>query len=191
MEGKFMCQSTRAQQALRYFAQHKTWMEDRIESGIEANRKGDALITITDKNGCAIKNAGVHLNQTEHEFRFGANLFMLDELETEEKKEAYKKHFAETFNMATLPFYWNTLEPEKGETRYEKDSVKIYADLPPIYVLNFAKSTALSLVNTLWLTNLCSLNGSLHLVLIKLKLSLKDDIKKLQNAIKTKFEPLK
>lgn len=28
--------------------------------------------------------------------------------------------------MATLPFYWNDLEPEKGKQRYEKDSPKIY-----------------------------------------------------------------
>lgn len=113
--------------------------QERIENGIEANRKGDALITITDENGCAIKNARVHLNQTEHEFRFGANLFMLDELETEEKNEAYKKHFAETFNMATLPFYWNTLEPQKGETRYEKDSVKIYRRPSPDLCIEFCE----------------------------------------------------
>ena len=52
--------------------------------------------------------------------------FMLDELETEEKNKKYKKCFAELFNMATLPFYWRDLEPEKDKQRYDKDSPKIY-----------------------------------------------------------------
>lgn len=51
---------------------------------------------------------------------------MLDELETEEKNELYKKYFADVFNMATLPFYWDATEPEKGKTRYDKDSPKVY-----------------------------------------------------------------
>ena len=34
--------------------------------------------------------------------------------------------FYRYFNLATVPFYWNTLEPEYGKPRYAKDSVKIY-----------------------------------------------------------------
>ena len=56
---------------------------------------------------------------------------MLDEFETEEKNEKYKKHFADVFNMATLPFYWDATEPEKEKTRYDKDSKKLYRR-PPI-----------------------------------------------------------
>ena len=62
----------------------------------------------------------IKAKQKSHEFRFGANLFMLDELETEEKNEKYKKHFADVFNMATLPFYWDATEPEKEKTRNTK-----------------------------------------------------------------------
>jgi GH35 family endo-1,4-beta-xylanase len=51
---------------------------------------------------------------------------MLDQLETEEKNKKYKEHFKNLFNIATLPFYWNTLEPERGKTRYTKDSEYIY-----------------------------------------------------------------
>ena len=35
-----MNNTPRAQAALRFFKKHDAWMEDRIESGIEANRKG-------------------------------------------------------------------------------------------------------------------------------------------------------
>lgn len=51
---------------------------------------------------------------------------MIDEFESAEKNELYKKYFADAFNMATLPFYWDALGPERGKTRYAKDSEKVY-----------------------------------------------------------------
>lgn len=111
---------------LELFEEQKEFMEEKINSGIELYRKGYADITVKDNDGNIVPGAKIKLTQKSHEFKFGANLFMLDELETEEKNEAYKKHFADTFNMATLPFYWDATEPEKGKTRYDKDSEKIY-----------------------------------------------------------------
>lgn len=111
---------------LELFEQQKDFLEQKINAGIEQNRKGYANITIKDSNGNVIPNAKVKVSQKNHEFRFGANIFMLDELETPEKNEAYKKHFADVFNMATLPFYWDATEPKKGCTRYDKDSEKLY-----------------------------------------------------------------
>lgn len=116
---------------LYLFEEQKDYMDERVSTGIEKYRKGDAKLVITDKNGKAITNAKVKVTQKSHEFRFGANIFMLDQLETEEKNEAYKKAFVDVFNMATLPFYWSTLEPEPGKTRYAKDSMPIYRR-PPI-----------------------------------------------------------
>ena len=68
-------------------------MEERINSGIEQYRKGYANILVKDNEGNPIPNVKITVNQKSHEFKFGANLFMLDELETEEKNEAYKKYF--------------------------------------------------------------------------------------------------
>ena len=116
---------------LELFEEQSEYMNDRVNSGIEAYRKGYAEITVKDENGNVIPDAKIKAVQKSHEFKFGANLFMLDELETEEKNEAYKKYFADTFNMATLPFYWDATEPEKGHTRYDKNSVKLYRR-PPI-----------------------------------------------------------
>ena len=110
--------------------QKETW-QHRSADGIERYRKGSAGITLTDKMGAPIANARVRVKQTSHEFRFGANLFMLDELETEEKNQAYKAAFCDVFNMATLPFYWDATEPEQGKTRYAKDSLPMYRR-PPI-----------------------------------------------------------
>ncbi|MBQ3124563.1 MAG: endo-1,4-beta-xylanase [Clostridia bacterium] len=113
------------------FEEQREFWEDRVNHGIEQYRKGYAGITVKDKDGQVIPDAKIKLTQKTHEFKFGANLFMLDELETDEKNEKYKKYFADTFNMATLPFYWDATEPEKGKTRYEKDSVPMYRR-PPI-----------------------------------------------------------
>jgi len=111
---------------LDLFEEQKALVNEKVTHGIEAYRKGNGNITVVDRNGKPIQDARIKLIQKNHEFRFGANLFMLDELETEEKNVKYKKYFSELFNMATLPFYWDTLEPERGKPRYSKDSVKIY-----------------------------------------------------------------
>ena len=118
--------SKERRKVLELFEMQKELSQKRVAEGIEANRKGDARITILDEQGKPVPNARVKVVQKNHEFRFGANLFLLDELETEEKNETYKKIFADTFNMATLPFYWNATEPTKGKLRYEKGSEKLY-----------------------------------------------------------------
>lgn len=116
---------------LELFEKNKEYMEERVNNGIEQNRKGYAEICVKDKDGNEISGVKISVKQKSHEFKFGANLFMLDEFENEEKNELYKKYFSETFNMATLPFYWDSTEPEKGKTRYAKDSCKLYRR-PPI-----------------------------------------------------------
>ena len=116
---------------LELFEKQKEFMDDHVSSGIERYRKGDAGIIVKYKDGNPISGAKLKISQKSHEFKFGANLFMLDELETKEKNKAYKEYFADVFNMATLPFYWDSTEPEKGKTRYAKDSVPLYRR-PPI-----------------------------------------------------------
>ena len=58
---------------------------EKLIDGIEKYRKANATITVTNKYGTPVKNAEIIVNQIKHEFKYGANLFMLDELETEER----------------------------------------------------------------------------------------------------------
>lgn len=111
---------------LDLFEEQKDFLDEVVNRGIEQNRKGYAVITVTDGAGNAIEGAVINVSQRTHEFKFGANIFMLDELETDQKNAAYKKYFTDVFNMATLPFYWDSTEPEKGRTRYESDSAPLY-----------------------------------------------------------------
>ncbi|MBO5357198.1 MAG: endo-1,4-beta-xylanase [Clostridia bacterium] len=111
---------------LKYFEGNKDFFENTVNTNIEKYRKGDMSICLIDETGNKVSNAQIKVKQKKHEFKFGANLFMLDELETEEKNSIYKETFKKIFNMATLPFYWTSIEPEKGKLRYDKNSEKYY-----------------------------------------------------------------
>lgn len=121
------------------FVAEKEYMEYRIAQGIENNRKDFAVLHIQDKQGKPITRAQVKISQTAHQFKFGANLFLLDEMESDEKNTAYRDIFHQAFNHATLPFYWNGLEPEQGKPRFEKSSPKIYRRPPPDLCLEYCE----------------------------------------------------
>ena len=74
---------TRRDIALKYFEGHKEYTDARVKAGIEQHRKGNVTLSIKDSGGNALKGAKVFVNHKKHEFRFGANIFMLDELPTE------------------------------------------------------------------------------------------------------------
>lgn len=118
---------SRSDTALRFYREMSEASRLREASSIELNRKGDAHITVDAPEGSEIT---LEIEQTNHEFRFGGNLLMLDEFETAEKNAIYREKFAELFNLGTVPFYWDALEPEKGKPRYAADSYKIYRRPP-------------------------------------------------------------
>lgn len=108
------------------FRKYDDMVKDRVEHGIELYRKGWMELSVVDSEGKPVQGAKISVNQKDHAFKYGANLFMLDEMENAEKNQLYREQFRQCLNMATLPFYWCDLEPEKGKTRYHKDAPKIY-----------------------------------------------------------------
>ena len=128
---------------LELFEQQKAYTEKKVQDGIEAYRKTGAVITLKDKKGNPVKNAAITVKQKSHAFQYGANLFMLDELETKEKNDLYKKHMRSFGNMATLPFYWDATEPEQGKTRYGKDSEKLYRRPPIDLCIEFCQANGI------------------------------------------------
>ncbi|MBQ3079019.1 MAG: endo-1,4-beta-xylanase [Clostridia bacterium] len=115
-----------SKQIMELFEQQRAQTDAYVREGIEKNRKGELRIRVTDANGQAVPGAQIHVRQLTHAFRYGCNLFMLDELETDEKNAKYREIMRTFGNMYTLPFYWDATEPERGKTRYHKDSVKVY-----------------------------------------------------------------
>lgn len=128
---------------LELFEKNRSYMETRIASGIEQNRKGGATLILKNELGEPVVNAKIFIKQKKHEFKYGANLFMLDEMETKEKNDLYKQYMASFGNMATLPFYWNTLEPKQGKTRYGKESERIYRRPPIDLCMEFCEANGI------------------------------------------------
>ncbi len=114
------------QKWLRFAEEHRDLMEGRVQRDIETYRKGNCRLRITDKGGKPLAGKQVQVTQRTHDFGVGANIFMLDEFPEEEHNALYREAFKEYFNLATVPFYWDTLEPEQGKPRYDKDSPKVY-----------------------------------------------------------------
>ncbi len=106
-------------------------VKEKIRRGIEENRMGGLSLTVRRADGTPLSGASVKLTQTRHAFRFGANLFLLGEMETEEKNAAFRENFKEIFNLGVVPIYWDALEPVRGKPRFSLDSERIYRR-PPV-----------------------------------------------------------
>jgi len=114
-------------------------IEDKILAEAEANikkyRKGDAIVQLVDAQGNSVPNASISVKQISHDFLFGCNVTIITgelggvnpirhyggkhRFKTEEQVKEYKKRFAELFNCATVPFYWASLESERGRPKYQ------------------------------------------------------------------------
>lgn len=82
---------------------------------IEAIRKAPVQITILDSKGNVVTGAVVKVEQQRHAFLFGCNVFPLFNFQGKQR-EMYATQFSALFNYATLPFYWGSYEPQKGNT---------------------------------------------------------------------------
>lgn len=134
---------SRRTDVMKNFYKYREYMNDRASKGIEQNRKDFVTVTVLDKDKNPISNAKITANQKTHSFKYGANIFMLDQLETQEKNNAYKSYFKDAFNMATLPFYWNDLEPERGKPRYDKNSPFVYRRPSTDLCMDFCKTNGI------------------------------------------------
>ncbi len=122
---------------MRHSVEHRELLEKRAAETIERYRKGSARVKFTDKNGKPIRDVKAKITQVTHDFKYGANIFMLDEFTTAENNLKYRENFKKYFNLATIPFYWDALEPEEGNLRYCKDSKKIYRRPAPDLCLEY------------------------------------------------------
>jgi len=123
---------------------HDPAVAERIEHNIEKYRKGDATIEVVDAAGKPVRGVTVVVRQQSHEFLFGCNLFVLDQLETPELNAKYAAAFTNLFNCATVPFYWRDLEPEQGKPRFAEDSPRIWRRPPPDRLVKWCKANGIT-----------------------------------------------
>ena len=86
---------------------------------IQKHRTGDVVVTVTDSAGNPIADTEVTVQQTNHAFLFGCNIFMLGRYEEDEKNRTYEERFTALLNYATLPFYWGRFEREPDKPDYQ------------------------------------------------------------------------
>ncbi len=116
----------------------------RIRADTERHRKGFVRIRVKDAEGRPVERAGIEIRQTGHAFKFGCNLFLLDQFDDAAHNAAYEEAFAALFNQAVLPFYWSDLEPAEGGLRFGVDSEPIYRRPPPDRCLEFCEARGIS-----------------------------------------------
>lgn len=128
---------------------HALWRDPaivrRIDDGIRQHRMSEVVLKFTDAGGRPLTGVDVQVEQTRHDFLFGANIFMLGGFPTAELNRRYETAYRSLFNSATVPFYWSDLEPEPGKPRFAKDSPPIYRRPPPDAVVEFCQQHGLTM----------------------------------------------
>lgn len=100
-------------------------VNDGIDARIEKFRKADW-------RGDGFPAGGeIRIDQIASAFHVGCNLFNFDQLGDEAQNAEYKSAFSEDglFDAATIPFYWDAMEPVQGKIRYtagERDNPEFW-----------------------------------------------------------------
>jgi endo-1,4-beta-xylanase len=89
-----------------------------VRGGIEKHRQSGGAIVVRGADGQPVPNATVKIEQTRHDFLFGCNFFMFDRVGDPKLEEEYRTRFSALLNYATLPFYWASYEPQRGQPGY-------------------------------------------------------------------------
>lgn len=98
------------------------------------HRIGQATVTVIDGDGAPLADAVVTVEQTRHDFSFGNIGFDLIEWAGGEGQDgtnlfggasansapALAQKYLEAYNATTLPFYWRSFEPRRGEPDTER-----------------------------------------------------------------------
>lgn len=129
---------------MKSYNEHKAEIDEKISNGIEKNRKGFCKVRLVDADGKPGAGKAVRLTQRTHDFKYGANIFMLDEFKNERDNNQYRRFFKEYFNLATIPFYWDGLEPTEGKPRYGKDSEKVYRRPAPELCMEYCEENGIA-----------------------------------------------
>ena len=89
-----------------------------VDRDIERNRKGEVAVRVVGAAGQALGRARVEVELVSHDFLFGCNIYMFGGFKADQENALYKQRFADLFNYATIPFYWQSYEPERDHPNY-------------------------------------------------------------------------
>ena len=138
-----MSENNQTEKLIEAFDRFGFYLDSKLDRDIEENRKGAFALSFTDENGNPLSDVKVSVKQISHEFKFGCNLFYLDEFPDEKRRLAYREKFTKLFNYAVIPLYWDTLEPEEGNPRFAEDSPYVHRRPPVDSAVKFCEENGL------------------------------------------------
>ncbi len=95
--------------------EQKNRILDQVDARIEKYRMGSAALRLLGPDGKLFKrDSTVSIEQKQHKFLFGCNIFKLNRCRTADDNTAYAERFSGLLNFATLPFYWWNYERRRG-----------------------------------------------------------------------------
>jgi endo-1,4-beta-xylanase len=80
-------------------------------------RTGKLSVRVRDAHGRVVPGTRIKVQQTKHEFLFGASSSFISGTSGGLEKE-YARRFTDLLNYATLQFYWASYEAERGKPNY-------------------------------------------------------------------------
>ena len=128
---------TSKQDLLKHLCPLPSEIESRVTAGIEHNRKADCSLKLTTADGTPMANATVRIEQTSHDFLFGANSFMFGGHKAAEQNAQWDQMYTDVFNSTVVGLFWSSYEPQQGVYRYETGSEPMYRRPPVDDVLNW------------------------------------------------------
>lgn len=96
----------------------ETAVVEATDAAIAEHRMSPATVRVVDAQGNPVNGAQVSIEQTSHDFLFGANFMAFQGFGTTTKNTEYEQKFADVFNYATAPFFWSWFEPVQGQPNY-------------------------------------------------------------------------
>lgn len=114
-----------ADQYLRQFDR----IRDKVETGIEQNRKTRLCLRVIDAFGQPVPHASVQISQTQSDFLFGCNALLSGQLG--DMQNDYETLITRLFNCITTTCSINDYQPEPGIFRFASGSPPLYRR-PPI-----------------------------------------------------------
>ncbi len=117
----------------------KQWKEYEPEvlQNIEKYRKADAVLNLLNRDGSPLSDCEVNIRQIGHEFKFGCNILVLDQLE--DKNEIYERKFLRLFNLATSTLCMKIYHPREDLYLFGEKDQKVWRRPQPDRILRFCQ----------------------------------------------------
>ena len=128
----------------KYIRAGEDYVRDRADAEIERNRKGLFELVLCENGQPIGGDVRVEARMTDIDFNFGANIFMLNQYDTDAENRRYEKEFTKIFNSAAIPLYWEGTEPVESVLRYSADTPNnVYRRPPADFVADFCEDHGL------------------------------------------------